>query len=335
MKNFKKSLMAGLTAGVLMSSTPGMAAGSWLSVGATTAGLALTTVYTFFNGGIIVWMEATNVDPLQLVAEGLVLYQMYNIKDKWEPEPKEEYQKAACNNGGGSSGSDGGTTYESNTEKLPFQTASLQNVGIEAIGIGTMLAEITSAETRTKILNELAALQTKSSDNSSSSSSSGSTSSSTSGSSSSSSSKIAGAGSCEASYSVCSKYSELSAEEKEKVFSKQVLNEQDYGTAGLAHAELGLKSVQQAIANDGDSSVGTQETSSSADNVTLVAGETKSVQDLSKLIGTGANTVSAMKIVSLMNLELAQRLNQGNMMQGSLLTIEAARAFPNISGLTD
>jgi hypothetical protein len=333
MKKIKKTLMAGLAATVLMSSTPGLAGGSWLSAAASGAGLLYGAFMAYFNGGDVVNMIAGNLDPAQVAAEALVLYQMYNIKDKWDPKPKDEYQAAACSNGGGSGGSDGAVTYDSNTEKLPFQTASLQNVGIEAIGVGTMLAEITSAETRTKILNELAALKTK--DASSTSSSGSNSNSSSSSSSGSKNNTTPGAGSCEASYSVCSNYAELSETEKEQVFSKQVLNEQDYGTAGLAHAELGLKSVQQAIANDGDSSVGKQGTSSSADNVTLVAGETTSVQDLSKLIGTGANTVSAMKIVSLMNLELAQRLNQGNMLQGSILTIEAARAFPNISGLTD
>ena len=45
--------------------------------------------------------------------------------------------------------------------------------------------------------------------------------------------------------------------------------------------------------------------------------------------------MAAQKIVALMNLELAQRLNQGNALQGSTLVIEAARALPNTSVMTD
>ena len=129
----------------------------------------------------------------------------------------------------------------------------------------------------------------------------------------------------------------MSVQEEDAVRTTQKVNEQNFGTAGIAHAELGLKSVQQAIANDGDSAVGNAGTKVGSDqaNASLATSQTTSVQDLSKLIGTGANTAAAQKIVALMNLELAQRLNQGNMMQGAALTIEAARAFPKTSGITD
>ena len=51
--------------------------------------------------------------------------------------------------------------------------------------------------------------------------------------------------------------------------------------------------------------------------------------------GTATDVVSAMKIVTMMNMELAQRLNQGNMLQGATLTIEAARALSDTAGITD
>ncbi|MGN0919163.1 MAG: hypothetical protein ACI4OR_00145 [Alphaproteobacteria bacterium] len=318
MKKFKKTLMAGAMASVLMTTTPGMAAGSWIGLGTSLVGLVYGGLMTFWNGGIIVWMLATNLDPAQLVAEGMVLSQMYHIKDKWDPEPAEEYEQAAQSNGGSSGSASGGVSYNSAIQKLPFQAASLQNVGIEAVEVGADLSEITSEDARKKILENLAWLQEKGSGNTSSATEN---------------KKGTGAGSCGASYSVCVR--EMTIKEESAVSTSQRVNEQNYGTAGITHAELGLKSVQQAIANDGDSSVEKEGTGAASENVTLAAGEVTSVQNLSELIGTGANTVASMKIVALMNLELAQRLNQGNMMQGSALTIEAARAFPNISNLTD
>ena len=327
MNTFKKSLMIGVMAGLIGFSTPGYTAlsgaGAWTSIAASAGGLLLETATTFFKGGNVVGMLWGNVDPTQLAAEGLVLYQMYHTKDKWDPEPQKEYQQAAESNGGGSSGSSGGgVSYDSMLKTLTFQAASLKNVGIEAIGVGPMLAEIATEDTWASILEKLGWLQPKSAASSTKSSDSTQT-------------TLPGAGSCAASYSVCSKYDTMSTEERDQVAARQRQNEQNYGTAGIAHAELGLKSVQQAIANDGGSAVGNAGTSSSAEKVTLVPGKTTTVQDLSGMIGTGANTVAAMKIVALMNLELAQRLNQGNMLQGSVLTIEAARAFQNTDGIKD
>ena len=319
MHKFKKILMIGVTLGMLMASVPSIAkdsGGSWLGLGMSIFGTLYGAAMTFFNGGITIWMGATNVDPAQLVAESLVLNQMYHIKDEWEPEPQEEYQKAAESNGAGCSGSSGGLKYDSNLQKLPFQVAALKNVGIEAIGVGTLLSEVGTSETREKILEDLEWLQSKSS---TTEGVNGGTE----------------AGSCSAKYLVCSMYDNMTSEERDQVAIRQIQNEQNYGTAGIAHAELGLKSVQQAIVNDGDSSVGRSGVSSAVDNAVFVPGKTTSVQDLSKLIGTGVNTVAAMKIVAMMNLELAQRLNQGNMLQGSVLTIEAARAIPDTAELTD
>ena len=326
MKQFKKTLMAGVVAGVLMASVPGMAGGNtgaYISIGASAASMVLTLLLP------PPWtVIGVNIDAAQLIAEYFVYDAMKETTFIWDPEPAEEYQQAAQDNGGSGGSGSGGVDYSSVVQTLSFQTASLQNVGIEAVDVGTELTEIASADTRSKILEKLGWLQEKGSKSSST------TAITTSGSSTTSSSGAnTGAGSCTASYSVCLR--NMTAEEEAAVSSLQKVNEQNFGTAGIAHAELGLKSVQQAIANDGGSSLKKSNTGSSSENATFASSTTTSVQDLSKLIGTGKNTVAAMKIVALMNLELAQRLNQGNMMQGSSLTIEAARAFPNTSGITD
>lgn len=117
------------------------------------------------------------------------------------------------------------------------------------------------------------------------------------------SSKSSGAGSCGAGYSIC--FNDLTQSYLAEVSTKQTQNEQYFGTAGVARSELALKAVQQGIVDDNGG----------------VAG----------LVGTGKNTTAAMKIVALMNLELAQRLNLGNMLQGSTLTVEAARAFKKVT----
>ena len=255
-----------------------------------------------------------NVDPALTAAEYMVLNQMKKTNDEWKPKPQQQYQEAAKSNGAGSGGSSGGVSYDDLNQTVAFQVASLKNVGIEVLNVGPMLAEIATTDTYNKILSDLEWAQPKS----------GATTK----------SDKTGAGSCAADYSVCSKYDSMSPEEQDQVPVRQMQNQQNYGTAGIAHAELGLMSVQQAIANDGDSSVNKVGTSSSSEAV-FIPGTTTTGQNLSGMIGSGANTVAAMKVVALMNLELAQRLNQGNMMQGSILTIEAARAFPDTATLTD
>ena len=314
MNSLKQKLMAGVTAGMMLLSSPVLAEGStgnWTSVALSSLGTVVSAITTFFMKGTTVVMLAVNVDAPQLVMEYLVYDQVVDIKDKWDPEPADTYQKAAeSNGGGGSSGGGGGTDGPSvtlaSTQKLPFVTASLINVGIEAIGVGRGLSEIDSDETRTKILGELAYFQEKKSAKSSSGDE-----------------EETGAGSCSAPYTICLK--ELTDTEENKIAKTQQINIQNFATAGIAHAELGLKAVQQAIVNGGSGSQGAD----------LVQGKTTSVQDLSGLIGSGVNTVAAQKIVALMNLELAQRLNQGNALQGSILVIEAARALPKTSEMTD
>lgn len=318
MKKLKTVLMAGVTAGMLMAPVAGIAGGNtgaYISIGASALGLALSVI---FPPPLMVL--GVNIDIAQTAAEYMVYQAMKETTFEWDPEPAEEYQKAAENNGGSGGGSGGGgsegVSLDSMSQKLAFVVASLKNVGIEAIGVGPSLGEIVNNETRTKIFKELSFVQPKGSAKSTKTKES----------------EIPGAGDCSASYSVCLK--EMKSEEEEMVIARQKQNEQNFGTAGVAHAELGLMSVQQAMANDGNGSVGKAGVQSSA-KTDFTANKVNSVQNLASAVGTGKNTVAAMKIVSLMNLELAQRLNQGNMMQGSILTIEASRALTQTAGITD
>ena len=306
----KTKLLSCAMALSLLGASPAMAIGDWTAV---TMGTIMTihagVMFALSNGGVV-WMTAINTDPLQIIAEAGVLYTMKHITDKWQPEPATDYQQAAADNG----------RYEQ-MEFIPenglenpmnFQVAALQNVGIEALNIGPDLSSILSA--RNQILSELEYFQPKPSNSGNSTS--------------------AEAGTCSATYSICKKA--LTTTQKKTISANQVKNEQWYGTAGIAHAELGLKAVQQAIVDDGGSL--TKEDTSPTQNGAITAfgtttGKNMAVQDLSGLIGTGRNTYNAMKIVAMMNLELAQRLNEGNMLQGSTLVIEAARAFPRTSDI--
>lgn len=317
MNKLKSILMAGVMAGMLMAPVAGIAggnAGAYVGIGASAAGLALSVI---FPPPLMVL--GVNIDAAQTAAEYMVYQAMQETTFEWDPEPAEEYQKAAENNGGSPSaggGGSGGVSLDSMSQKLAFVVASLTNVGIEAIGVGPNLGEIANDETRTKIFTELSFVQPKASAKKATQKEN----------------EIPGAGDCSASYSVCLK--EMTSAQEEEVITRQKQNEQNFGTAGVAHAELGLMSVQQAMANDGDGAVGKAGAQSSA-KTDFTANKVNSVQDLASAVGTGKNTVAAMKIVSLMNLELAQRLNQGNMMQGSILTIEASRALTQTVGITD
>ena len=316
MKKLKSVLMAGVTAGMLMAPVAGIAGGNtgaYIGIGASALGLALSVI---FPPPLMVL--GVNIDIAQTAAEYMVYQAMQETTFEWDPEPAEEYQKAAENNGNSPSAGGGseGVSLDSMSQKLAFVVASLKNVGIEAIGVGPSLGEIANNETHTKILKELSFVQPKGSAKSTKTKES----------------EIPGAGDCSASYSVCLK--EMKSEEEEMVIARQKQNEQNFGTAGVAHAELGLMSVQQAMANDGNGAVGKAGVQSSA-KTDFTASKVSTVQNLASAVGTGKNTVAAMKIVSLMNLELAQRLNQGNMMQGSILTIEASRALTQTAGITD
>ena len=313
MKKLKQILMAGVMASILIASTSGMAGGStagWVSMGLGAAATLASSLLAIYSELLVaIWWP--NIDAAQLALEYMILDSIKNVKDDWDPEPADNYEKAAEANGGpGGTGGSDEVSCSSVIQTLPFQVAALHNVGIESIGVGPELGDIVAA--RDAIAEQLAWLQPKGSGTG----------------------DDTGAGSCGAPYSFCLR--DMDSSEEAAVRSTQKLNEQDFGTAGITHATLGLRAVQQAIVNDGNSNSSVGKTgadiSSDSVNVVLVGNQKPSVQSLSSLIGQ-ENTVAAMKVVALMNLELAQRLNQGNMMQGASLTIEAARAFPEVENI--
>lgn len=318
MCKLKQKLMAGIVAGtVVFGVTPGMAGSAWTGIAINSLVSIGGDLLSYLGANKVIWMApAGNLDPIQLAEEVGVLTMMKKVKYEWKPKPQKEYQEAAGANGGGSGGGGGDINgSDSLTKTLGFQAASLYNVGIEAIGVGPALSEIISDSTREDILSKLEPFQT----------STGRASSSSSSSSSSGNQNPPGAGSCEAPYTICEE--EVTTEQQTELNLRQEQNKQWFATAGIAHAELGMKSVYQAMINDGGLLAGS---AAAQEEIRAAMADGKNsikVQDLSGLIGIAVNTVMAQKIVALMNLELAQRLNQGNMLQGSILTIEAAKAL--------
>ena len=328
MKKIQNSLLASVMATTLFvspvwaKSSSNGSSSNWTGTVISAAQLVASGIMNFMGDGATVLMLISNIDPAQVALEYMVLKEKKKLNVEWDPEPKDSYEKAAQNNGGGGSGSGGsgdnpagGMSIVTEQEAFSFQVAVLQNVGIEAAGVGPDLSSLVAETARTAVLNNLAYL--KPSDGSKREDE-----------------VNIGAGSCAAGYSVC--LNDLTEEEKTTVSSNQIKNEQYFGTAGAARAELALKTVQQAIVDDGGGNDTAKSAAESAgvDTTDISGSQVTTVQGLSHLIGSGKNTTSAMKIVALMNLELAQRLNLGNMLQGSTLTVEAARAFKQVTALT-
>ena len=122
-----------------------------------------------------------------------------------------------------------------------------------------------------------------------------------------------------------------------KITENQDKNYQWLSTAGLTRAELGLKTAYQASVDAGgevQSSSGQDGADNSENQVEMGASESyvKS-QNLTSLPGSVTSTAGAMRVQTLMNLELAQRVNLSNALQGNILSIEAARALRNAATL--
>ena len=123
---------------------------------------------------------------------------------------------------------------------------------------------------------------------------------------------------------------DLNHEENDMIDVAQAKNYQWLSTAGIARAELGLKTVSQAAVDaGGDAAEITDDASSSKDVELAAEGATKVDTSLTGLPKTITSTGMGMRVQSLMNLELAQRVNLANALQGNSLVIEAARALRN------
>ncbi len=126
---------------------------------------------------------------------------------------------------------------------------------------------------------------------------------------------------------------DLNDAQLDTVNSNQSKNYQWMSTAGLARAELGLKTAFQAAGDAGgevQSASGQTGNGNSENDVELAASEgfVKN-QSLTELPSAVTSTAGAMRVQTLMNMELAQRVNLSNALQGSILSIEAARALKN------
>lgn len=114
-----------------------------------------------------------------------------------------------------------------------------------------------------------------------------------------------------------------------EIVQKQDQNYRLLSSAGVARAELALKSTYQA-ATSARAGQATTEPQASDNEVQQEAEEQFSEQqDLVDLPAKITSIAYAMRVQTLMNLELAQRINLSNALQGNILSIEAARELKN------
>lgn len=131
--------------------------------------------------------------------------------------------------------------------------------------------------------------------------------------------------------SVKLKSSETTDRALEEIAQTQNDNYRYLSTAGIARAELGLKTTYNASANaQGAGTPDVTETSPDANDVQSVAEQVyQKQQKLTELPASVSSIGHAMRVQTLMNLELAQRINLSNALQSSILSIEAARELKN------
>ena len=109
---------------------------------------------------------------------------------------------------------------------------------------------------------------------------------------------------------------------------KQNQNYQWMSTAGIARAELGLEVANQAAVDAGGEAASITADTSGDGNITMNAA---AAEDTNTTLRGWPNQITStgmgMRVQILMNLELAQRVNLANTLQGNTLSIEAARAL--------
>ena len=287
---FKSSVATALIVGTLVMPMRGMAADSkvisgWGQIIGGAAGAAMSWIMTDFF-----YEQFANVDAAQLALEGLVYAAMLDVTDKWDPEPKESYQKAAQNNEDNASVDMSGVTNEKEAD-LSFETEVLTNVGIEALNV-LEVSDIAGA--RDKAVEKLTRL-TYDGD-------------------------------------TLVLNTELTQQEDGAIEEMQTKNYQWISTAGIARAELGLETAYQAAVDAGGAAAdsGITGDSSNDDNIQMAAATAGTANlTLKQLPNSVTSTGMAQRVQTLMNLELAQRVNLSNALQGNVLSIEAARALKN------
>ncbi len=231
-----------------------------------------------------------NMDPAQLAFEALIYNEMRRVTDKWRPEPAEAYHMAAQDNENDMPVPMDGLTEDG---AYPFETQALTNVGIEVLG----LQDISSlALGQRQVMSGLTRLTYDGDE--------------------------------------AALDTDLTQEGEIRISDMQAANYQNMSTAGIARAELGLETTYQSSLNIGgqaaNTSMGLTQDASNQSGVTMAAAQTENPNPtLHELPGTIQSTGMAMRVQTLMNLELAQRINLANALQGNLLSIEAARALKN------
>jgi hypothetical protein len=285
----KNTLASALMVSTLLVATPGRS--DTMGGAMQIVGSTVGMLMSLFLTPNLIQQAGVNVDAAQAAAELAVWAAMKDVTYKWPPM-EEEYVKAGKSN-------EDNKKIESPTSKktaLPFEVQTLNAVGLEALGIQGLNALLNA---RGVVITDLSKMQLTAN-------------------------------------SVELKSSETTDRVLEKIAQTQNDNYRYLSTAGIARAELGLKTTYNAAANaQGAGTPDITETSPDANDVQSVAEQVQTkeyTEQQKRLIDLPASVTSigyAMRVQTLMNLELAQRINLSNALQSSILSIEAARELKN------
>lgn len=279
-------------AGGLITATLGAA---WSQIIMGTIGTLMTIIWTDYF-----FMLAANIDAAQLALEYMVYDAMKDVTDEWDPAVTDRYEKAAKTNETENPTANvptddmsKDTATEPEKYNWDFEVQVLKNIGIEVVN-KKKIYEL--AEGRTEVVDKLSQL-------------------------------------------VYSKGNlvldtDLNHQTFMIIKDRQAKNFQWMSTAGIARAELGLETAYQAAVDAGGDAASDITSDTSGSEAILMStqapNEDKNEQVALKDMPTHKDFQTAaaqMRVQSLMNLELAQRINLANTLQGNSLSIEAARAL--------
>ncbi len=236
-------------------------------------------------------MAGVNIDAPQLALEYMVYKAMQDVTYEWKPKPQQSYQMAAKSNEDNAGVDTSSVQVSDNAEEgaRTFEAQALESVGIEVLGMNDVSSLANGRQDVVKNLTRLT---------------------------------------YDGDQLVLN--NNLTQRENEAISKMQAENYQKMATAGVARAELALETAYQASldANGGDASGDLTADTSGSENIQMAAaGADRPDPTLSALPGEITSTGMGMRVQSLMNLELAQRINLANAIQGNILSIEAARAL--------
>ncbi len=294
-----KSGIGAATSGAASGALMGAAAGVAQGVISAALGPQWGQIIGSAAGGLMAYIMTdffyemgANVDAAQLALETGVYLAMRNVTDKWDPEPKKSYQAAAKNNEDSASVPTTSLTPDNlQAEDLAFKAGVLKNVGIETLGIETV-SDIYGS--RDAVVENLTYMNYDGDD--------------------------------------LVLDDQLTANQMTQISEMQAKNYQWISTAGVARAELGLETAYQAAVDAGAGMAGeiTQDNASGDDNITMATSQLDAVNtSVAAMPSTITSTGMGMRVQAVENLELAQRINLSNALQGNVLSVEAARALKN------